>query len=142
MISPKKPFCFRNRRMIFFSSVWVNPTKLLGFRRMANKLLRAEPSSKFLSSTLMIGHPEIICCPKLDHLGKKGAWVVLSVYYARYNCGPWRRRDVVTKARWLSPLALVCNHHTDGTQMAHRWHTDGAQMAVSFQFPFRYAWPC
>jgi len=73
---------------------------------MANKLLSAEPSSKFLSSTLMIGHPEIICCPKLDHLGKKGAWVVLSVYYARYNCGPWRRRDVVTKARWLSPLAL------------------------------------
>jgi hypothetical protein len=58
--------------MIFFSSVWVNPTKLLGFRRVANKLLSAEPSSKFLSSMLMIGHPEIICCPKLDHLGKKG----------------------------------------------------------------------
>lgn len=82
--------------MIFFSSVWVNPTKLLGFRRMANKLLSAEPSSKFLSSTLMIGHPEIICCPKLDHLGKKGAWVVLAVYYARYNCGSGPRRDAAS----------------------------------------------
>jgi hypothetical protein len=38
----------------------------------------------------MIGQPEISCCPKLDHLGKKGAWVVLAVYYARYICG-WRR---------------------------------------------------
>jgi hypothetical protein len=74
---------------------------------------------------LMIGHPEIICCPKLDHLGKKGAWVVLAVFYARSNCGPGRRRDVVAKARWLSPLALACNHHTDGAQMAHRWRSNG-----------------
>jgi len=39
----------------------------------------------------MIGQPEISCCPKLDHLGKKGAWVVLAVYYARYICGSGRR---------------------------------------------------
>jgi hypothetical protein len=48
-----------------------------------------------LSSMLMIGHPEIICCPKLDHLGKKGAWVVLAVFYARSNCGPGRWTSLV-----------------------------------------------
>jgi hypothetical protein len=47
---------------------------------MANKLLSAEPSSTFLSSTLMIGYPETICCPKLDHLGKKGGRIVLAVF--------------------------------------------------------------
>ena len=66
--------------MFFFSSVWVNPTKLSGFKRVANKLLSAEPSSTFLSSTLMIGYPETICCPKLDHLGKKGGGVALAVF--------------------------------------------------------------
>jgi hypothetical protein len=67
--------------MIFFSSVWVNSTMLLGFRRMANKLLSAKPSTTFLSSTLMIGYPETICCPKLDHLGKKGGGVALAVFF-------------------------------------------------------------
>jgi hypothetical protein len=38
----------------------------------------------------------IICCPILDNLEKKGAWVVLAMYYARYNCGPGRRRDVAS----------------------------------------------
>jgi hypothetical protein len=48
---------------------------------MSNKLLSAEPSSTFLSSTLMIGYPETICCPKLDHLGKKGGGVALAVFF-------------------------------------------------------------
>src|SRR5687767_13610153 len=43
--------------------------------------------SRLPFARLMIGQPEISCCPKLDHLGKKGAWVVLAVYYARSICG-------------------------------------------------------
>jgi hypothetical protein len=82
---------------------------------MANKLLSAEPSSTFLSSALMIGQPGINCCPILDNLGKKGAWVVLAVFYARSNSGPGRRRDAasvvsvapypgILRARTMNPL--------------------------------------
>src|SRR4030095_7253623 len=60
------------------------------------KILRSN-RSRLPFARLMIGQPEINCCPKLDHLGKKGAWVVLAVYYARYICGS-RRRIVVSAA--------------------------------------------
>ena len=65
---------------------------------MANKLLSAEPSSTFLSSALMIARPGINCCPILDNLGKKGAWVVLAGFYARSDSDPGRRRDAASVA--------------------------------------------
>jgi hypothetical protein len=65
------------------------------------KILRSN-RSRLTFARLMIGQTEIICCPKLNHLGKKGAWVVLAVYYARYNCGSGRRiADAMDAARRL-----------------------------------------
>jgi hypothetical protein len=55
------------------------------------------------SSSLRIGQPGVYCRPVLDNFGKKGGGVVSAVFfYARSNSSPGRRRDAVTKARWLS----------------------------------------